>query len=162
MKCLSWIVSTSLLSQILTARLPAGPFFNNPFAPSKKSSSNSTSHSNSQENSPTTQTNIRGQLQPTSSRAPVDSGFNIDGSFLYWNAKSNGFNYAHKVQLDSSPGSGSMPSHIEETSKALCPKFDSWDPGLQLGIGYIFPQREQWSTRLSWTHLNNLNNGFIS
>lgn len=105
------------------------------------------------EKSPVVQTNLRGRLQPKSESASVDKGWTVDASFLYWNAKVDGFEFADKVKVEST-SSGGTPTSIHAKGKIAAPSFDNWDPGVQLGLGYIFPQREQWSLRLGWTHLN--------
>lgn len=111
------------------------------------------SQSNSQEASPIVQTNIRGQLQPTSARASVDKGWVANASFLYWNAKADGFQFAEKATLEGLDPNGA-PTMLNVKGTLETPSFNTWDPGVQLGIGYIFPEREQWHAHLSWTHLN--------
>lgn len=153
MKKNSMIVGASIFSQILTVGLPAGLFSNNTIAANNTVASNTAAASNPQESSSTTQTNIRGQLQPTSASAPVDKGWFFDASFLYWNAKVDGYNFANKIKLKGL-NPGGVPTSVTAKAHIESPNFDSWDPGVQVGVGYIFPQREQWRTRLSWTHLN--------
>ncbi len=151
MKHFFWVMSAPLLSQVLTPGLPAGLFSNNALASSNNGDSNSTYN----------QTNIRGQQEEAIASAPVDSGFTFDGSFLYWNAKVDGYQFAETLKLKGlNPGSG--PVSINAKGKLITPQFDNWDPGLQLGIGYVFPQREQWHARLSWTHFDTDNNRTIS
>ncbi|MBS0652597.1 MAG: hypothetical protein JSR39_03625 [Verrucomicrobia bacterium] len=161
MKHFSLILSTALLSPILTVALSAGMFSNSVIAMNSAVAANTATASNSQENSPTAQTNIRGQLQPTSASAPVDKGWFIDGSFLYWNAKVDGYQFAEKLSI-TGLSTTSLPTSVNAKAKLETPTFDSWDPGLQLGIGYIFPQREQWCVRLSWTHFNTDNEHSIT
>ncbi len=108
---------------------------------------------NLDEKSPLAQTNLRGRLQPRSESASVDKGWTADVSFLYWNAKVDGYEFADKVNLTGTSVGGS-PTFIDAKGKIEAPSFDNWDPGVQVGLGYIFPQREQWSIHLGWTHLN--------
>lgn len=105
------------------------------------------------EKSPVVQTNLRGRLQAKSESASVDKGWTVDASFLYWNAKVDGFEFVEKAKIKST-SVGGVPTSIFARGKFEAPSFDNWDPGVQLGLGYIFPQREQWSVRLGWTHLN--------
>jgi len=123
--------------------------------------SDATASSSQQTNPPGTQTNIQGRLQPISASASVDEGWFFDASFLYWNAKADGFNFVHKIKLDGINPNGA-PTHLKASTRPHSPKFNEWDPGVQVGLGYIFPQREQWCTRLSWTHLNTDSEGSAS
>jgi len=111
------------------------------------------SRTQTEEPSPIIQTNIREQLQPTSASFLVDKGWVTDASFLYWNAKADGFQFAEKIKLEGITPNA-LPTALSAKGTFETPSFNSWDPGVQLGIGYIFPEREQWRAHLSWTHLN--------
>jgi hypothetical protein len=97
------------------------------------------------------QTNLHDQLQPISASDSVDKGFTLDGSFLYWNAKTEGLEFAERVKIT---GINGTPTLIKSTGDAMSPAFTTWDPGFQIGLGYIFSSREQWHTRLSWTRFD--------
>ncbi len=101
------------------------------------------------------ETNLRDELQPRSASDSVFKGFTIDGSFLYWNAKVDGYAFADKVKL--SGISEGVPTSIKGNLEVESPSFDTWDPGFQVGLGYIFAARQQWHTRLSWTRFDTSN-----
>ncbi len=101
-------------------------------------------------NDPITQTNLRGKLQPISRSDSIDKGWTVDGTFLLWNAKVDGFQFAETVNLKGLIPN-TLPTQINASIQCDTLPFDKWDPGFQVGLGYIFSEREQWHTRLSWT-----------
>ncbi len=102
---------------------------------------------------PLSQTNIRGKQQPISTSDSVDKGWTFDASFLYWNAKVDGYQFAEVSTLEGL--NGGIPDHVNASAKQKSLEFNSWDPGFQIGLGYIFSEREQWHSRLSWTRFTN-------
>jgi len=78
----------------------------------------------------------------------VDKGWTFDASFLYWNAASDGYDFVQS--LNRTVQNNTVSAQLN--GEAL--PFNTWDPGFQVGVGYIFPQREQWSTRVGWTYFH--------
>lgn len=97
--------------------------------------------------------NIRGQMQVKSVSDSVDKGWTIDGSLLYWNAKIDGYEFAESTQVSTNI-EGGVPVSIQAKAASETPAFNHWDPGFQLGLGYVFSEREQWHARLAWTRFN--------
>ena len=83
--------------------------------------------------------------QGKNASASVDQGFVGKGSYLYWQAKEDGLEFAQltNVQLN-------FPAPIVVTATLLEPSSE-WNSGFQVGLGYIFPQRSQWDVLLNWT-----------
>jgi hypothetical protein len=98
------------------------------------------------------ESNLRNEKQPKSRSDSVFNGFTMDGSFLYWNAKADGYGFAYKTRIKG--GSGGVPTMIKGDLDFEAPSFGSWDPGFQIAIGYVISQRQQWHTRLAWTRFN--------
>ncbi len=87
--------------------------------------------------------NVMNDWQGKNARASVYKGpfFSLD--FLYWQAQEDALEY---VQHDK-PSLTNYRIALEDLH------FD-WNPGFKLGLGYIFPQRDQWDVSLSWTYLH--------
>ncbi len=103
-----------------------------------------------------TQCNLKGEWQPRNLSASVDCGPTIDGSFLYWNAKVDGYDFASEAKI-SGMFDEMGPTFLNAQLQPQTLDFDTWDPGFQVGLGYIFEGREQWHTRLSWTRFDTSN-----
>ncbi len=88
----------------------------------------------------------------------VNKGWTVDGSFLYWNAKIDGIQYGQGVKLTGIPFDSVSPKIIANIKANNLP-FNRWDPGFQVGIGYVFSEREQWHARLSWTRFHTESHG---
>lgn len=97
--------------------------------------------------------NLHHTRQAKSQSDSVFSGFTIDGSFLYWNARVDGYEFAYESEIKLVP-SGGPPTMIKADLDAEAPSFNTWDPGFQVAIGYVISQRQQWHTRLAWTRFN--------
>jgi hypothetical protein len=69
---------------------------------------------------------------------------------LYWNAKIDGSQYGQLISLEGLPFDPVSPQLIANIKANNLP-FKTWDAGFQVGVGYVFREREQWHTRLSWT-----------
>ncbi|HAB99887.1 MAG TPA: hypothetical protein DCE71_08705 [Parachlamydiales bacterium] len=76
----------------------------------------------------------------------IDQGFVIRGSYLFYQAMEEGLDYLQKLHLGGSPA-----TKILADVKPEGPDF-TWNNGFEVGLGYIFPQREQWDVLLNWTH----------
>lgn len=91
----------------------------------------------------------------------VEKGWTIDGTFFYWNAKIDGLQFAEEVRLK-----GLIPNQVPIEIDAIlqCKNlpFNRWDPGFQIGLGYLFSERDQWHTRLSWTRFRTESHASIS
>ncbi len=79
-----------------------------------------------------------------SPRASVKKGFTTHASFLYWQAREDRLEYAETVD------SGFVQDIIRSKAKIDKLHFE-WNPGFQVGLGYIFPEKEQWDFALNWT-----------
>ncbi|MBI3237084.1 MAG: hypothetical protein HYZ48_05245 [Chlamydiales bacterium] len=112
--------------------------------------------------------NVFGDWQGASGRASVEKGFTLSAAFLYLQATTDNLLYAESITLV--PPSGSKPGYADAEERQL--DFE-WAPGVQVNLGYIFPQRQQWEVFLSWNYLHskahdsadvaplNLNGSFI-
>lgn len=94
--------------------------------------------------------NVSYSLHPMSRSDSVAKGWTVDGTFLVWNAKIDGYQFAETVSLKGLIPN-TLPTQIDASINCSGLPFDEWDPGFQIGLGYIFSAREQWHTRLSWT-----------
>ena len=90
--------------------------------------------------------NVWGQWQGKSSSASVDRGFVFDATFLYWQAKEDGLEYASKLDVTLLPNLFINKGGMKDLSF-------SWDPGSKISIGYIFEDHQQWDLSLTWTYL---------
>lgn len=82
--------------------------------------------------------------------ATVASGLCFDASYLFLKAEIDGLAYGQT--LDLSPfTSPTDVLHIKGRSKS--PDFE-WSSGFTAGVGYIFPQREQYQLSAFWTYLH--------
>jgi hypothetical protein len=79
-------------------------------------------------------------------RTSIEQGFIVQASYLFYQAMEDGLNYLQKLHI-SGGGDSKIFAEVEPDE----PDF-SWNSGVQVGIGYIFPQREQWELLLNWTY----------
>ncbi|MDX8430708.1 MAG: Lpg1974 family pore-forming outer membrane protein [Candidatus Algichlamydia australiensis] len=77
------------------------------------------------------------------------SGFFLDLSYLYLRSELDGLSYGQTFAV--TPATATTPGSIISETKEL--DFD-WDSGFNLGLGYIFPNREQWQLSGYWTYLH--------
>jgi len=93
--------------------------------------------------------NGHGYWQGKSSSASVEKGFIASSAFLYWQAKEDGLEYAQDVKFEGV--TGGAPTLIVADTRSEIPEF-SWAPGVQVGLGYIFPEQQQWDLSFNWTY----------
>jgi hypothetical protein len=79
-------------------------------------------------------------------------GWTLDGSLLYWNARTDGCAFAGRTKITGI--SGDTPQTIATRLKIESPAFDHWNPGFQIALGFVFSAKEQWRSRLAWTCFN--------
>jgi len=91
---------------------------------------------------------VFGKIIGTERQVGSDSGFFLDGTFLYLQAKEDGLEYGDKVDIF---GVNGTPAFIAAKIHPKNPNFE-WNPGFQVSLGYIFCKREAWDLVLSWTH----------
>lgn len=142
-----------LLAHLMTASVCAGFFSSNSnnLVAAQETSTNPT---------PSRSSPSQERIPPVSISDSVHCGWTADASFLYWNASADGYEFAQHVHQNTTMN-GRTPTLSEATVSSEAIPFDSWDPGFQLGLGYIFPQREQWAVRLGWTHLDTSSHHFV-
>lgn len=85
------------------------------------------------------------QYEQKSTSVSVDHGFIAQASYLFYQAMEDGLDFIQSTEV-----SGGFPGRILADAVVHEPTFH-WKSGFQVGLGYIFSQREQWDLFANWT-----------
>lgn len=100
--------------------------------------------------------NAFNEWQGKSGSSTVCQGVVLRGSYLFMEAKEDGLDYAQTSAV-----SGQFPDGINADVTLIEP-ITQWDSGFQIGLGYIFPQRQQWDLCLDWTYFHSKAKGSVT
>ena len=85
------------------------------------------------------------QPEKKSDSVSVDHGFIAQASYLFYQAVEDGLDFLQSTEI-----SGGFPNRILADADIHEPDFH-WKSGFQVGLGYIFSQRDQWDLLANWT-----------